>query len=216
MALLLVAGYAPGKLECLALSRRVQGIYAAVGGQFIFLSGSSWMRSAVCFLTPIVFACLVAGFQADFTWRLPYKLVVFGVSCLGEELGWRGFLQGALRPMGRIRGYLLLSVLWAAWHFTSQTGGTWQGLISRLEVLLPTVVAVTFVLALLTERTGSLVLASAAHEWLDIGVDVGSYFLWVAMAAVPVWLWIALTWPKRSLILDENSKGSFTAHVERR
>jgi hypothetical protein len=39
--------------------------------------------------------------------------------------------------------------------------------------------------------------------------------LWVALAAVPVWLWIAWTWPKRKLILDENSKGSFTAHVER-
>jgi membrane protease YdiL (CAAX protease family) len=131
-----------------------------------------------------------------FSFKLAYYLVVGGFSALGEETGWRGFLQGALRPMGKIRGYLLLSLLWAGWHFTSQTGGTWQGLASRLEILIPTVIAVTFLLAWLTEHTGSLLLAATFHEWLDIGVDSGGYLLWVALASIPVWIWLVWKWPR--------------------
>jgi hypothetical protein len=97
--------------------------------------------------------------------------------------------------MGKIRSCLLISLLWAGWHFTSQTGGTWQGLVSRMEILIPAVVVVTFLLAWLTEQTGSLLLAAAFHEWLDIGVDSGGYLLWVALASIPVWTWLVLKWP---------------------
>jgi hypothetical protein len=57
-------------------------------------------------------------------------------------------------------------------------------------------VVVTFVLGFLTERTSSLALATAVHEWLDLGVDGGGVYLWAALASVAVWLWIAWTWPK--------------------
>jgi hypothetical protein len=67
-----------------------------------------------------------------------------------------------------------------------------------LEIIVPAVVVITFVLAFLTERTGSVILATAVHEWIDIGADTGGYLLWAGLAAVPVWLWIAWTWPKRS------------------
>jgi len=35
----------------------------------------------------------------------------------GEEYGWRGFLQSQLNRMGRIRGTLLLGVIWGIWHW---------------------------------------------------------------------------------------------------
>lgn len=179
-------------------------LFPQVRSRFMSLSGSSWKRSSLCFLTPILFAVIASASQSrHFSWKLVYYLVVAGFSTLGEELGWRGFLQGALRPlMGRFPGYLLLALMWAAWHFTSQTNGTWQGFIHRMEIMIPAIVVITFVLALLTERTGSLVLATAVHEWIDIGTDTGGVFLWVALAAVPVWLWIAWTWPQRRSILD--------------
>jgi membrane protease YdiL (CAAX protease family) len=163
----------------------------------VSLLGSSWKRSAVGFLTPIFFACILATVQSKhFPITLVYYLLVGGFSTLGEELGWRGFLQGALRPLGRLRGYLLLALMWEAWHFTSHTKGTLHDVISRLEIIVPAVIVITFALAFLTERTGSVLLATAVHEWIDLGVDSGGYFLWAALAAVPVWLWIAWTWPK--------------------
>jgi len=97
------------------------------------------------------------------SWKLGYDLVVWGFSCLGEELGWRGFFQGALRLLGRIRSCLLLSLMWTAWHFTA----TWSGLISHLYTLLPSLAALSFGLAFLTERTGSLALATTVHALVE-------------------------------------------------
>src|SRR3954451_9242668 len=87
--------------------------------------------------------------------------------------------------------------MWEFWHFTSHTKGTWSEVISRLAIIVPAVVVITFILAFLTERTGSVILATAVHEWIDLGVDPGGYFLWAGLATVPVWLWLAFTWPRR-------------------
>lgn len=35
----------------------------------------------------------------------------------GEEYGWRGFLQSELVHLGRVRGVLLLGIIWGAWHW---------------------------------------------------------------------------------------------------
>lgn len=35
----------------------------------------------------------------------------------GEEYGWRGFLQTELTRLGRVRGVLLLGIIWGIWHW---------------------------------------------------------------------------------------------------
>jgi len=35
----------------------------------------------------------------------------------GEEYGWRGFLQNELVHLGRIRGVLILGIIWGIWHW---------------------------------------------------------------------------------------------------
>jgi membrane protease YdiL (CAAX protease family) len=38
------------------------------------------------------------------------------VIAFGEEYGWRGYLQGELIKLGRVRGVLLVGVVWGIWH----------------------------------------------------------------------------------------------------
>ena len=159
--------------------------------RFLSLAGSSWKRSAACFLTPLLLVWGVAIYRGEPHWlSVPYYVAAVGFSCLGEEVGWRGFLQGALGPIGRIRGSLLIG-MWTAWHFNP----TREGLISHLEVLLPVTVVMSLLLIFLIGRTGSVLLAASVHEWLDIGAAYSDYRRWIALAAVPFWLWMTWKWP---------------------
>jgi membrane protease YdiL (CAAX protease family) len=169
--------------------------------------GTSLVRSACSFLIPILFSWIGVAIQSGrITYKLIYYLLVGAVSMFGEEMGWRGFLQGALRPLGRVRGYLLLAFMWEAWHFTSHTKGTLHEVVARLAVYVPLVIVITFFLAFLTERTGSLVLAVTVHEWIDIFADPAGNggFFWSGIACIPIWIWLVWTWPRGKPERTEN------------
>jgi membrane protease YdiL (CAAX protease family) len=39
-----------------------------------------------------------------------------GIFGFGEEYGWRGYLLPKLMPLGRVRAYLIVGVIWGLWH----------------------------------------------------------------------------------------------------
>jgi len=39
------------------------------------------------------------------------------VIAFGEEYGWRGYLQNEMFKLGRVRGVLLMGLIWGAWHW---------------------------------------------------------------------------------------------------
>jgi membrane protease YdiL (CAAX protease family) len=160
--------------------------------------GGYWIRSACFCVSPILFAWIGLFIQSGKpSYSIVYYLLVGGFSTLGEELGWRGFLQGALKPLGRVRAYLLLAFMWEAWHFTSHTKGTLHEVISRLAIYIPLVIVITVIIGLVNERTGSLVLAFTLHEWIDIVFDGGSgYLVRAALISLPVWAWLVWSWPR--------------------
>jgi len=87
----------------------------------------------------------------------------------GEEYGWRGYLQTELFKMGRLRGVLLLGVIWGVWHWPiilmgwSYPGYPLAGLV--LTVLFTTGLAVVLGYAVL--RSGSVILAAYLHALND-------------------------------------------------
>ncbi len=91
------------------------------------------------------------------------------VIAFGEEYGWRGYLQSELVKLGRVRGVLLVGVIWGAWHWPlilmgwSYPGYPLPGLV--LTALFTTGLAVVLGFAVL--KTGSILLAAYLHALND-------------------------------------------------
>jgi membrane protease YdiL (CAAX protease family) len=128
-------------------------------------------------------------------------LAVLGFfNVLGEELGWRGFLQDALRPLPRGWRYLTIGILWEFWHFTNRTHGSDVGATVRgLMVSYPTVIALSVVIGEATDRTGSLVVAVTLHFWIDTLFEVprlvdGPAWPTYLVFGLSLVLWAVLLW----------------------
>jgi uncharacterized protein len=87
------------------------------------------------------------------------------VIAFGEEYGWRGYLQSELFKLGRVRGVLLLGIIWGAWHWPLILMGynypNHPLLGMLLMVLYTTGLAVVLGYAVL--RSGSVLLSSYLH-----------------------------------------------------
>jgi hypothetical protein len=86
---------------------------------------------------------------------------------LGEEIGWRGYLLPKLMPLGKKRAYLLLGVIWSAWHWPLIAVGFNYGASNFfLAIILFTGLTTGFGIYLneLTLRHKSSVLAGFGHS----------------------------------------------------
>lgn len=99
--------------------------------------------------------------------------------CLGEEIGWRGYLLPKLMPLGKPRAYLLLGVIWSVWHwplvwmgFTYGQPGSWLALVAFTALT----TGVGIYLNELRLRHDSSVLAGWAHGVFNTQ-KVGVWFL---------------------------------------
>jgi len=90
-----------------------------------------------------------------------------GIVAAGEELGWRGYLQGALSSRyGNVRAILLLGVLWSMWHLPGQLAGynfPEHPVMGALILSPIELVGVSFFLGWLTIKSASFWPAAVAH-----------------------------------------------------
>lgn len=85
--------------------------------------------------------------------------LVNALPTLGEEFGWRGYLQPKLRPLGERKMYLLVGIIWGAWHWPV----IWMGY----------------------NYPGHPLLGSLAMLWFAF--VVGTFFGWATLRAGSVW-----------------------------
>jgi membrane protease YdiL (CAAX protease family) len=131
--------------------------------------GTSLRWSLAFYLIPLFALGIVyapfAGIRAGVVGLLA---VVGFFNILGEELGWRGFLQDALRPLPRGWRYLTIGILWEFWHFTNRFHGPDLGTIVRgLALSYPAVIALAVIIGEAADRSRSLVVAVTLHFWID-------------------------------------------------
>ncbi len=91
------------------------------------------------------------------------------VIAFGEEYGWRGYLQSELLKMGRVRGVLLVGVIWGIWHWPLILMGFSYPGYPLLGLLLTVLFLVGFAVVLGTAvlRSGSILLAAYLHALND-------------------------------------------------
>jgi membrane protease YdiL (CAAX protease family) len=116
--------------------------------------------------------------------------VVLVAYALGEELGWRGYLQPALQPLTPLPRIVLVAFLWYLWHLNFLRPG-----ISPLMHLafFAALLAGSWGLAKVTEVTHSLLFAVAVHLSFNLLSDVpGALPVKLAVLGAWVLVWAAL------------------------
>ena len=103
---------------------------------------------------------LVSGLQSVVLSPFVALLISFG-----EEYGWRGYLQGELVKLGRIKGMLLVGLIWGVWHVpVVAMGHNYPGypVVGSLAMIVYSV-GLAFVLGYAVLKSGSVWLAAFLH-----------------------------------------------------
>lgn len=58
----------------------------------------------------------VTTWTALYFTTLLFAPILNGVFAFGEEMGWRGYLLFKLMPLGKLKAYALLGIIWGLWH----------------------------------------------------------------------------------------------------
>ena len=176
----------------------------------VSLLGTSWRRSLIFLFAPLVALALaqipIIGSDALALLGLLVTLAVFNT--LGEELGWRGFLQDKLRPLDRVWRYVLIGVLWELWHFRFRSAlfgdATLASALATEAAWIPATILFSALIGELTDRGRALAIAVALHAWInltagrEIEMLLGASLtplLIVLPLVCALWWWLLRTWP---------------------
>ncbi|HYH14305.1 MAG TPA: CPBP family intramembrane glutamic endopeptidase [Flavisolibacter sp.] len=160
--------------------------------------GSSVLKSLAFYSIPILGLAAVGidgqGMNAHL-YPLVFGLLGF-ISILGEELGWRGFLQDALRPLSPLARYALIGVMWELWHFTNRMGhGELLQVVIRVSVWVVALCIVSFIIGSATDRSKSVVVAVTLHAWIDILAEFNQTATYVVFGlSIPFWMYLLWKW----------------------
>jgi membrane protease YdiL (CAAX protease family) len=103
---------------------------------------------------------LVIGVQAVLLGPLLGMLIAFG-----EEYGWRGYLQGELIKLGKVRGILLVGLIWGVWHAPIiAMGHNYPGYpLLGIGIMTLYTIALAFLFGYAVLKSGSIWLAAFLH-----------------------------------------------------
>ena len=219
----ILASFAPLWAALLVSSRRLggEGVRSLIGQIFRWRTGLDWYALALA--GPILLFSLALGIARLAGSSLPRFgpeelvgaagiFVAALVFALGEEYGWRGYLQPALQarwpPLGAA---LLVGAVWAAWHaplFLDPAAV--QSGIPPLAFLALDIGASVLLAWAYNSTAGSLLIVVLAHAATNASLgaitinlpDSHSVGTYVIASAAAVWtvagLLLAVSWPRRA------------------
>jgi membrane protease YdiL (CAAX protease family) len=121
---------------------------------------------------------------------------------LGEELGWRGFLQDALRNIKPVKRAIIIGVMWEIWHFTTRMSvGLHISTFVRIGIFIIALSLISYALIKLTEKTKSLFIPVTVHAWINTLFEYSSTTTFIIFGlSIPYWAYLIWRWEKPLLI----------------
>jgi uncharacterized protein len=116
-----------------------------------------------------------------------------------EEIGWRGYLQDALRPLKQWYRFLIIGLIWWAWHFRFHT--TFE-----LTIFPLICIGGSFLIGQFTEKTKSYLTAGGLHCLIILLSNSGELTREKMIAgglAILIWLGIGKFWNTETVIQKE-------------
>lgn len=158
-----------GLVGALSWRRTALRALAAAGGGIVLAAAAMLVAAAAGLVdlrvNPDALSSLVA---------IPVTTVVIGVTAVGEEIGWRGFLFHALRPLGPVRANLLNGALWGLWHAPLLLLGYNYGTTSPVSIplMVLSTVLIGTLLAWVRESTGTIWAGALAHGAMNASTSL--------------------------------------------
>ena len=158
--------------------------------KMLSLFGSSPFRSLIAWCTPILILFLLTR-KIEI---LPLLFIGY-FSILGEELGWRGWLQDHLPMQSDIKKSVVIGFMWEIWHFTNRTTqGNFVQISLRVLIWCLILSILSFLILKLTKKTSSLTIAVVTHGCFDMLFMYDD--AWIAvLISLPIWLYLFKNWP---------------------
>ena len=112
-----------------ALTKGRKGVYDLFIKQTVKRTPIKWLLLSLLGIPLIVSFAILTELNFDLsrfslrTTQVIPQVIVIVLIALGEEYGWRGFLQRELRPMGLRPSTFVIGMIWATWHIPIISSG---------------------------------------------------------------------------------------------
>ncbi|MBN4072601.1 CPBP family intramembrane metalloprotease [Crocinitomix catalasitica] len=160
--------------------------------------GTSTIKSLAFWFLPL-FALAIPGIEnsSGINPHL-YPVLILGLigflTILGEELGWRGFLQDALRPLPTIPKYLLIGFLWEIWHFTNRMSrGELPQVVIKVAIWVLALSVLSFIMGKATDKSKSVIVAVTIHAWVNLTAEHPNLWTFVVLG-ISILFWMVMLW----------------------
>ncbi len=160
--------------------------------------GNDILKNIFISLTPLIVFTIFGIENSQQKNNHFYGFVFAGLNLIygiGEEIGWRGYLQDALGPLNKNIRFFLIGMMWWAWHLRFQNSFDWT-------IFVLVCIGGSFLIGKFANDTQSFFCAAGLHSLIIITTNSGAMTnskLFAGVLVIIIWLVIGKFWKTKTI-----------------